>query len=448
MKKLKNILFLAGLVAFFASCESDEEKYSGTPIGNQAIEVIHGEISVDPALTAVLTSQEIPFTVDVKRTFADTVTVEVTTMNKSGGRTRTSVDVLPGDTTASEKILASGGAVFDSTMELYISGIALKTVEPGKHYLIDSNKIIFNTGNTATPSDDINRLQVRVAWFNPSTSRNNMRVYVDRPGSYSHTLPPGATVVSGGPITNPTNTVTLASGSSTASLQVGAIVNVSSGPGHFLPYTTITSILSDSQFRISRAPLSALGANSVITASGVDLTMTGASSSPGNLITVASTAGLQLGMIVTVSNGPGRFAAAGTYVTEILSNGTQFKVNLAPAAALSGSSEIVASFGDTAPEPTGSAYIGHSFRNSPGSISDGLSSQEGTYFIRLSPLNVLSSGADLRYRIVWKYPDGSTGFYDGIYDDVTLSSAPKTILKVEKTGTGNSVVYSVEAEGL
>src|SRR6476620_3486470 len=205
MKNFKKILLLLGMVTVLVSC-NEEDKYSGTPVGNQAIETIHATVElIDPSQTSYLTNQKIPFRVILPRTFADTVTVEATTLNKSGGRTRVSVDIMPGQTTSNAEniagkdpeIPAAGGAIFNTEMELFLSGIALKTVEPGKHYLLDSNRITLYTGNTTVPTDDINRLQIKFSWYNPSATRNNLRVFVDRPNANTYESPVNSVSVTG-----------------------------------------------------------------------------------------------------------------------------------------------------------------------------------------------------------------------------------------------------------
>lgn len=191
MKNLKYIFLLAGLLMMLASCESDDEKYSGTPVGNQNIETLVGTISTD--VSAALLNQRIPFHITLPRAFADTVNVEVSTFNQSGGRTRVSIEMLPGVTEADDEVPCAGGLVYDATVDMKITAIHLNKVEPGKHYLMTSNVIQLRTGDTPVPPVDNTRLSVRFAWPQPGSSLNNLRLTVVRPtgstpGTHTPTL--------------------------------------------------------------------------------------------------------------------------------------------------------------------------------------------------------------------------------------------------------------------
>jgi len=188
MKNFKYIYLIAPLLVLFLSCESDDEKYSGTPVGNQQFETIEGTISTN--VIKAMRNQAIPFRVSIPKTFKDTVSIEVTTLNLSGGRTRVSVDILPGDTEATDEIPCAGGPLYDTTVDLSITGIALKTVESGKHYLIKSNVITLQTGNTSVPASDNSRLSVRFVWPEPGSQRNNIRLTVTRPAGLANSTVP------------------------------------------------------------------------------------------------------------------------------------------------------------------------------------------------------------------------------------------------------------------
>lgn len=179
MKFLKKILFIALLASVFVGCEDDDNKFSGSPVGNLNIVTIKGEIST--TAQSALSDQEIDWTVKLPRTFSDTVTVEATAISKSGRRLRAYVDVLPGDDSAIGEIFAPGGSIFDTTFELYLSGIALKTTEPGIHYLLESDVILMPTGSSGIPLQDPDKLIVRLVWPTPSSSTNNLIFTVDRP---------------------------------------------------------------------------------------------------------------------------------------------------------------------------------------------------------------------------------------------------------------------------
>ena len=185
MKNFRYIYLIAPLLVLLLSCESDNEKYSGTPVGNQQFETIEGTISTN--ITAAMRNQAIPFRVSIPRTFKDTVSIEVATLNLSGGRTRVSVDILPGDTEATDEIPCAGGLLYDTTVNLSMTGIALKTVESGKHYLIKSNVITLQTGDTSVPPSDNSRLSVRFTWPEPASSLNNIRLTIVRPDNVNNT---------------------------------------------------------------------------------------------------------------------------------------------------------------------------------------------------------------------------------------------------------------------
>lgn len=433
MKNFKIIFLLLGVIALTASCESDEEKYSGTPVGNLELITLTGEVRTN--VTAALSNQKIPFEIDLLgKTFADTVTVETTTLNLGGGRTRVSVDVMPGETTATGEIPAAGGAIFNTTMKLFLSGIALKRTEPGKHYLLKSNVVTINTGSTTVPSDDNTRLQIRFAWYNPATDRNNFRVFVDRPNAATYTSPVNS--ASG----------TTVNVNSTAGLQVGMAVAVSSGIGAFPNNTVVTSV-GPTSFTVSQAPTLAnvLGANAVVTAGGNDYSSQ-VTSVAGTTFNVASTTGLSVGMALSVTSGAGAFRP-GAVVSRINSS-TQFvsSQSALPASPINATSVITGAYPDVYPVFNGGAVI-HDILNTTGQVSGGTSTPEGDYYFKLLPTNLLESGVDVPFRILWKQPDGTVGFYDGVFNAATLNSPSKTVLKVSKTGTGTSATYNVVTSG-
>jgi hypothetical protein len=172
-----SFIFLFSLVFF--SCD-ENERFSGSPIGNQ--EIITLEAVVSTPATFALTNQEIDFTVTLPRIFADTVKVEATSISNSGRRTRAYVDVLPNQLTASGKINAAGGGIYNTSFNLFLSAIELFTVEQGKHYLIKSNSVQVDTGSTTIQDADGRRLSIKLVWENLSSS-NNLRFNIVRPGA-------------------------------------------------------------------------------------------------------------------------------------------------------------------------------------------------------------------------------------------------------------------------
>ncbi len=181
MKNFIKIFSLLFTLSLFVSCNTDE-KFSGSPEGNLEIITLKGTVTTH--VTSALTSQKVPFTVTLpeNKTFADTVTVEVSSTAKSGGRTRTSVDIMPGQSSATGEITAVGGSIFKTTFDLSLTAINLKTVEPGKHYLMTSDKVTIDTGNSSIPDSDSSRLIVRLLWPFPSAT-NKLKFVLDRPGT-------------------------------------------------------------------------------------------------------------------------------------------------------------------------------------------------------------------------------------------------------------------------
>ena len=186
MKKFINI-FAGLMVAFCLSNCNTDDQFTGTPVGNLNIVTLTGNVSptvtennVTTTTTSALSGQKFKFTATIPRTFNDTVTVEATTIAKSGGTTTASVDILPGQTSAVGEIGAVGGAIFETDFDLSLTAINLKQVEKGTHYLLTSNKVTIKTGNSTIPDSDPDKLIMRLLWENPS-SANKLRYVINRP---------------------------------------------------------------------------------------------------------------------------------------------------------------------------------------------------------------------------------------------------------------------------
>jgi hypothetical protein len=179
MKKNKFTILFSLILLTIVACSTDE-KFSGSPLGNLTVITLLGEIST-PVETA-LSGQEVEFTASlpVGKTFSDTVTVEVTAQRPDGGRIRGYYDILPGASSVTDKIESPGGLVFDATFRLSITAIKLQTVEPGIHYLIESNKKDIDTGDNSIPAVVSNQLQIRFVWESPSTL-NRFKLLIDKP---------------------------------------------------------------------------------------------------------------------------------------------------------------------------------------------------------------------------------------------------------------------------
>lgn len=182
MKKLKVLLFFMLGAAILVSCEDDDNKFTGSPVGVMPIETLTGTVSTD--VDFVLPGQTIDFTATLPAGFRDivkdTVTVEASTFTTGGGVRRASVDILPGDESATgEIVVGGGGGTFDLSCDLKLTAINLKKVVPGKHYLMTSNTVTINSGNSSVPAENDSRLQIRISWEN-KTNPNNLRPKIVR----------------------------------------------------------------------------------------------------------------------------------------------------------------------------------------------------------------------------------------------------------------------------
>jgi len=179
MRNLKVLFFASLLIAGLTSCEDDDEKFSGSPVGTNNIVMLKGALDTDA--TFALTDQDVDFTITLPQTFSDTVNVEVTTISNSGRRVRESIEIRPDSLVKKGTIRAAGGAIFDTNFKMYISGISLQTAQPyGTHYLMTSDTISIGTGSTVIPDQVLNRLKVKVVWGLPSSS-NNLKLMIGRP---------------------------------------------------------------------------------------------------------------------------------------------------------------------------------------------------------------------------------------------------------------------------
>jgi hypothetical protein len=179
MKKHINfVAFLIILLTIF-SCSTDD-KFSGSPTENQTITTLTGSISTD--VDFALPGQKINFVARLPegKVFNDTVTVEITTRRSDGGRVREYFDIMPGESTVSGKVGVAGAVLFEGQFELFMSAIEVQTVDPGIHYLMTSNKVVVNSGNSSIPDPENDRLIVRLTWENSSVF-NKFKFYIDKP---------------------------------------------------------------------------------------------------------------------------------------------------------------------------------------------------------------------------------------------------------------------------
>jgi hypothetical protein len=149
MKKILNFIAVFSSILLY-NCETNE-KFSGSPVGNQEIITLDATITSDVEFAT--NNQDVEFNIVLPRTFKDTATVEVTAVNPQGGRIREKVEILPGQVSPLEpaKIASPGpGEMFFAQFELSITAISLRHAEIGKHYLIKSNVLSIETGKAGS----------------------------------------------------------------------------------------------------------------------------------------------------------------------------------------------------------------------------------------------------------------------------------------------------------
>lgn len=426
MKKFITLFTLLTISLFLLNCTSDE-KVEGTVEGNN-LEVVTLEGSIASDATFAITDQDVPVVITLPKSFADTVKVEVSSFSDTGRRRRTYIDVMPNQTTINDFATAAGGAdgVYSgSSCTFQLTGIALQTVELGKHYLIKSNVLNIATGDFSAPTANSSKLQIRLNWLYPNSGDNNLNMVFKRPTSSVTGIIPGAT-----------STGTSVNISSTSDLSVGMIVKVATGIGNFSSNTVITAINSATSFSVNRPILVALN-NASIIGYGNDY-IDNSASSVGTTINVSSTAGLYKGMVLLVTGGTGKFAL-NAIVSEVLS-ATSFTVSNNPSVALSNAT-ITASFPDVL-SPFSNGIRSHDITISGTSNLAGTSSISGDYVFKIAPVSLLPSTVNLPYRLVIVKPNGEVEVFNGVYNNITLSSPLLDVLKINKTGDGESAVFT------
>ncbi len=431
MKNFKIIFSFIVLLTFTLSC-TNEEKVVGTIEGNNLEKTpLVGIIST--TADYVLTDQKTPITITLPKSFADIVTVEVSSFSDTGRRRRTYIQIPANQTSINSFASAAGGVdgVYDgSKCTFVLSGISLKTTEPGKHYLLTSNELQINTGNSSVPSANSSKLQIRLNWLYPSD--NNLNFLFQKQNGVVTSLITGAN-------SNGTN-ITV---SSTAELVPGMVVkvaNVTTTSGNFLSNTVITAITSATTFIVNRAPPTASTlTNATIIGYGNNYNDVNAYSVAKD-VTVSSTAGLYKGMVLHVLSGTGKFAA-NTVISEVTSS-TTFTLSVTPTTALSGAT-IVASFADVLAPITTEKNRTHDIATAGTTNIASSSSVQGDYIFKIAPVSLITGTTSLPYRLVIVKPNGELIVYNGVYSDLTLASPFKDVLKVNKTGEGDAAVFTV-----
>lgn len=183
MKKIINIFYVAVITTMFVSCEQND-RISGSPIQNDDIVTLTGVISSTE--TSVVAGQKIPFTATIPQIFEGDVDVEATAILPNGVKTTSFVTIPAGQTSATGQIEvpASEAPVFmpfNNNMKLFLSAILLTVGEKGTHYLLNSNELSLDFGDTETPAANITRLQIRFDWKGPyGEGENDLDLYLIR----------------------------------------------------------------------------------------------------------------------------------------------------------------------------------------------------------------------------------------------------------------------------
>lgn len=174
------ILFFATLLV---GCSSDDEKFSGSPVGNLNIIELIGSIST--AESGVVAGQDFMVTVTIPQTFQTDVFVEAVALVE-GNKTTASILVPAGATTGSGLIAAPAGVPgaampFNNALTLNANAIVLAEVEVGNHYLLTSPSITIDFGDAVLPPPNISRLQIRFDWLGPwAGGQNDLDLYLVR----------------------------------------------------------------------------------------------------------------------------------------------------------------------------------------------------------------------------------------------------------------------------
>lgn len=388
MKNIKLLLLAVFAGCTLVSCDDDDNKFTGSPVGVLPFETVTATVTTDA--TFALPGQEINFTATLPASFrsvvTDTVTVQATIYSMGGGVRNASVDILPGSNSGTEKItVPGGGGTFDLSFDLKLTAINLKRVVQGKHYLLTSNTVNVASGSTGVPTTNDKRLKISVDWENKTIVRR-VRVKAERIGL---------------------TTVTLSAGTSgSGTLRVN-------GNAFPVPFSTDLTTTAANFVTAQSAALSALGVT--VTSVGTDLHLSYSGPSP----------------LVTFANGGVRAIIYGeVYVGSV----TDWpKTYFIAASKLGTTSEGVgtSSVPVTTPIPI--------FTPSPYAYTP------GTYALKIGvvqPTDLEDPSVDLKYRIVVKFPNGDTKIYNGVYNAMSVASGFKTVLTVTKTGTGDNVSYS------
>jgi len=382
MKNLKIVfLFILG-AAFLTSCSDDDERFTGSPVGAMPIETVNATVSTDASFA--LPGQTIKFTVtlpaDFRAIVTDTVTVEASTFTLGGSVRRGTVDVLPGQDSATGDItVGGGGGTFDMAFDLKLTAISLKKEVPGKHYLIASNTINIASGNSSVPAESDNKLQMILSWENLDKP-NTVRVKVGRVGQTAI----GLAGASG------SRTINVAGSPYVATFAT----NLTTTASNFVTNYAAT-ILANSGITVTSSESAILFNYSTATPPVITTTGTGLAGSTIYSVDTQVLPGTQptISKSFFVRNEPRVNPNTGRIVVE---NGTSAY----------GAGDYLVQIGAT-------------------SAND----------LAVSP-------TDLKYRIAIRFPDGHVEIFKGTYFGMSVAGGFKPVLSFTKTGTGDASQYT------
>jgi hypothetical protein len=378
------LLFILSLV----SCETND-KFSGSPEGVIPIETITATVATQT--NYALPGQEIDFTATLPDSFRaiykDSVSIEATTLNVVGSIRKSNVVILPGQNSATGKIFIGGGTgnLFDSSVNLSLTGIKLNKEIVGKHFLLNSNVINITSGATSIPADDERGLTFKVSWENKNV-QNLIQLRTFRDKSVSITF-------------------NQASNQGTAKIKIKNVDYLATFDTNL--NTTANNFKVLHEAALSSAGVSVTVLNASIILDFLDNTFPN--------VTITRQAPVVAGTLNGVVFRDAIYNPVGAQSKDFFIYKTQ-KIN----------SNL-----SLAPEGALSAF------------------NPGTYIFNIGVANAsqleFNPTEVLKYRVVVKYPDNRVEIYNGVYNNLIptpQSSGYKPIFKIIKTGYGDTSVYT------
>ncbi len=380
MKYFKILFFISFL--FFISCETNE-KFSGSPIDNQVIETITGVVSSGEMYA--LPGQEVEVKAEVPSSFRqitnDTLEVQATSYSLAGSIRNTKIIILPGNLSGLAKLQIPGGdGTFDLTSDIKLTAINFKNKIPSKHFLIDSNTLTINSGNSSVPSTKDDRLKISLDWEN-KTIKNKLKFKIER---------------------IKTSSITITGSNGSGRINVGGL---------------LYDIIFDTDLEIT--------AQKFIDTHGISIT------NNSNVIVRRYNSDLLFDSpnddapIVSIVKFPN--VISNTF------NGSVFKeVNVGAANDIP-KNYILSKLklGATAELPRGTTISSYAYN-------------EGSYKLKIGVTGVTdlaTTPLDLKFRIILRFSDGKVQTFNGVYNGLTATSGFKTVLTIKKTGFGETSLF-------